>query len=729
MRIPFVLPLLFAFASLLLLLSVGFSAEAEPLSLTPLPPVTEADGRLGVCYAFYEEPPDSGQRPYLERMIEAGARHDRWDFNWNVIQRDGQSQWNWSGHEKIVRAETGRGVSVTGILLWTPQWASTCPGGTALRKEPLRDIPWRPGLERFPEDGLLLLGPSGLAHRSGPLTPQGFDPWDACPPRNLDQPVFLDNGDPNPDNPWGYFVYHLVRHFSGVDDPALRVDAWEVWNEPEWSFFWTGSAADYYRLLKVAYQAAKAANPNATILFGGLHYWADPDFYKQVLDLAAADPEAAAYNGFFDVMSVHFYSRSDNTYDRVLEIRNEVAARVGDHPIWLTETGAPMWLSGGDPPDYWLTEDEEAAYLIQSYANGLAAGLERYYFFRAHDDGMAEPYGLLRNDQTLRPAYLAYQVAARYLQGENQVTRVATTRTVRVTLWGTPRGKISVLWNRTPNPVTYTLPAAMPQATLVDRWGVTRTITATQGVYTLSLPVATANLASDPTDYIVGGDPLLLIETDTTPPTSTMLALPTLTIGQRVTLTWQMGDVGAGPWYVEVQVASAPDGPWQTAATWPATEGVTQTVYLGRHGQTAYFRARARDRVGNWEDWPATYEVSTTVDADTELHWRVEGLFADADGDGLQGSLEVPLTATMRFVDEQGRDVVSPTVGNSWAFTVTLLPGTYTFSAFATDDAGQRWAAYISLTLDGSVDPLQAPANPRVGLVPWNQVYLPLVRK
>jgi hypothetical protein len=696
-----------------------------------LPPVTEADGRLGVAYGFYEDPPDSGQRPYLDLMIDAGARHDRWDFSWWAIQPEGQDQWNWGGHERIVRAENARGVDVLGIFIWTPQWASTYTG-------PLQALP-SPGAPPPP-------GSAASAHALNPLSPAGPAPYNSFPPRNLDQPVYVD-GEINPENYWGYFVYHTAKHFDGQMDPALRVDAWEIWNEVEGDYFWSGSAQDYCRLLQVAYKAIKGepgatgGNPQATVLFAGLHYWADPAMYTQVLDcLTAADPGGATHNYFFDVMSVHFYSRSDNTYDMVNLIRGEMAARgMVDHPIWLTETGAPMYgdASPGQPVlnkwDYYLSIDEEAAYVLQSYANALAAGVDRYYFFRAHDADMLEPHGLIRNDHSLRPSYVAYQVAARYLQGENQATRVTGPTDTRVSLWGTPLGKISVLWNRTPQPVTYTLPAAMPTATLVDRHGVTQTLIAVNGAYTLPLPVATANRVTDPNDYIVGGDPLLLIETDTVSPTSSLSSLPAINQGLPITLTWTATDTQSGIWYTELQASPSPTGPWSTFAGLAQTQGATQTVYYGQHAETYYFRARARDNVGNWEAWPLSYEVSTTVDADTELHWSVETLFNDSNRNGEwdrepgTGSLQTEITLTqvsMRFVDEDWHTITA-TVGGSWHFTQTLLPGTYTFVAQWQDASGEDWMRQESLTLDGTLDPLFVHYE-ALGLLPRFKLYLPL---
>jgi hypothetical protein len=708
-------------------------AVTDATDITPLPLVTDPDGRMGMCYGFWPDPPNSDQRPYLQLMHNAGARHDRWDFSWWAIQPNNQSEWIWDGHESIVRAENALGVSVLGILMWTPAWASTY---SVLSQQP-QDFSAQASID-----------PQFYAHTHNPLAPAGPEPYNSFPPLDLDQPVFV-NGQINPQNYWGYYVYNVARHFDDQTDPALQVNAWEIWNEVESAYFWSGSVGDYCQLLQVAYKAIKGedgatgGNPDATVLFAGLHYWANPAMYTQVLDcLAQADPGGQEHDYFYDVMSVHFYSRSDNTYDMVNLIKGEMAARnMEDHPIWLTETGAPLYgdASPGQPSlekgDNFLSIDEEAAYTIQAYANALAAGVARYYFFRANDADMLEPHGLIRNDQSVRPAYVAYQVAARYLKGENQVTRVPTADATRVSLWGTPLGKISVLWNRTPDPVTYTLGAAMPTATLVDRWGVTQTISAVDGTYSVTLPTATANLISDPYDYIVGGDPLIIIETDTVSPTSDLAPLPAVTIGTAVTLTWTASDTGSGIWYSQIQSATSSTGPWTTFADLGQTQVTTQTVFTGEHGVTYYFRARARDRVGNWELYPSSAEISTTVDADTELRWRVDALYNDSNRNGVwdpigTGSLRTEISLThvsLQFVGE-GSHVITSVISNSWRFTETLLPGTYTFTAEWKDPDGRDWKYHEPLSPDGRVDPLHAPSSNTVGLLlRLYDVYLPLV--
>jgi hypothetical protein len=625
-------------------------AAARPAAAM-LPPVTQTDGRAGLCYSFYPGP--QGQdRYYLQSAFNAGSRWDRFDFSWPRLEPQ-DNVWNNEvlvAYDDLVDDLHNAGIqNIVGILLWTPDWAATGGiQGLQVFSFDKRPLGWYAPTSR------LLIAPQAVSAASSP--PRNL--YNSWSPENF-------NG-----NYWARFVYKTVSRYS-----ARGVKYWEIWNEPEWSVFWSGTSTDYTQLLKVGYQATKAACPDCKVLFGGLHYWANRDYYRWVLRQINQDPQAPQNNYFFDIMSVHLYSRSSTIYDEILNIRAGMTTyNVGGHPIWLTETGVPVW---GDPQahnpkyDYAATQDEAAAYVIQSYANAWASGVERYFFFRTHDADMTEYFGLVRNNGSLRPAYTAYQVAATYLISPAFTTRAVTGNSVNVTLWGTPRGKVSVLWNPGPTPTVYTLAAARPTATLVYTSGVTRTITATAGAYTFTLPGATANLGSN--DYIIGGDPLIVVESETIsrPPTATVQPLPGVTVTPTFTVTWTGVDNESGIQFYDVQVR---DGGSITWTLWKDSVTVTSSLYTGTHGRTYSFRVRATDRVGNRGDWSPP--VSTTLDLSSTLHLTVGPFFADENRNGVQDAGEGALTGVKAvFHDSAGRELASATVSGTWGFTTTILAG------------------------------------------------------
>ena len=59
-----------------------FPSAVQANDIPPLPDVTEADGKLGICYSFY----DIDGEVLATKAYAAGSRWDRFDFRWNVIE-------------------------------------------------------------------------------------------------------------------------------------------------------------------------------------------------------------------------------------------------------------------------------------------------------------------------------------------------------------------------------------------------------------------------------------------------------------------------------------------------------------------------------------------------------------------------------------------------------------------------------------------------------------------
>lgn len=657
------------------LLPIRASGDAGPV--VPLPPVTNPDNFAGTCYSFYPDP--FGQipgRPFLPLMLNAGSRWDRFDFPWPVLEPR-QGEWNFTAQDQLVSDLRAAGMNILGILLWTPDWAATgdCIRSTAASASPLGR---RPTLWHTPAL------PGTVAPMDG--TPLCM----TTPPRGLSEEWDdRTTADGDPINYWGRFVYTLAYRYRD------SVKHWEIWNEPDHHWFWSGTSTDYAQLLKVAYRAVKAACPDCTVLFGGIAYYEKPHFYRWVLGQLKNDPEAGTSNYFFDVMAVHLYSRSSSIYDVTTAIRSGMQEFVPDRPIWLTETGVPVWddetIYTQTVPFIWsATQQEAAAFVLQSYANARAAGIQRYFYFRAHDDwcdknrdgdcadtgvdyGMRELFGLVRDDRSLRPAYVAYQVATTYLVSPTMVTSLNYSSGVRrVTFWGTPLGKISLLWNTVSMPTVFSYLATLPTATLVDQRGITRTVTPSNNAYHIPLPGATANNGVNSQDYIIGGETVLVIETDTVPPTATVRSVDVST-APKVTVSWEGTDDAAGIWLYDLQVREGMTGTWSSWLTFTSATAATYTV--PRSGDWC-FRVRAWDRAGNRGDWSEA--ACSQVVLERTVHLRVETVFGDENGDGVMGPEEPPVTSTLRLLNAAGGDGVPPTVGTSLEFTATLTVGTYT---------------------------------------------------
>jgi hypothetical protein len=123
-------------------------------------------------------------------------------------------------------------------------------------------------------------------------------------------------------------------------------------------------------------------------------------------------------------------------------------------PIWINETNAspdadPQWPL--TRPRWRVDLREQASFILQSYALGLAAGAERIAVYKLMDAGLppgGEPFGLLRPDHSRRPAYTAYHLAARYYAGTRSARISHQPLLVQVTLDQGGR-TTRVFWART----------------------------------------------------------------------------------------------------------------------------------------------------------------------------------------------------------------------------------------------------------------------------------------
>lgn len=208
---------------------------------------------------------------------------------------------------------------------------------------------------------------------------------------------------------WSDFVYRMVSRYKG------KIKYWEVWNEPDIGF-WKGTIEQYTDLLKSAYVAAKRADPECKIVFGG------------TAGVNLPFTERVYQNGgkyYFDVMAVHPYQWGDSFDDewfvRQLTDLHRLMEKWGDghKEIWLTELG---WSTG----DSGITEEVQARLLAQALITSRSipeANVTKTFWFCVKDWG-GPGYGLLREDGSRKPAIEAYRFVTSALEGAEYVCRL-----------------------------------------------------------------------------------------------------------------------------------------------------------------------------------------------------------------------------------------------------------------------------------------------------------------
>jgi len=163
-----------------------------------------------------------------------------------------------------------------------------------------------------------------------------------------------------------------------------------------------------------------------------------------------------------------------------------------------------------------------------------------YKFTDEAREGPNELYGLVRNDGSVRPAFTAYQTAVKFMSKptsavytwdgagevptEDQVTALLQNDARRTQwFWPAPVNRVTlergperdiIAWNASPRLVTAKIPAAAKSAQVVDKFGRdTGEVVAQNGFYSLDLYPSSDNTdPRDPSAYLVGGDPRILVE-------------------------------------------------------------------------------------------------------------------------------------------------------------------------------------------------------------------------
>lgn len=327
----------------------------------------------------------------------------------------------------------------------------------------------------------------------------------------------------DPDNVWANFVRRSAAYYA-----SRGVWHFIIWNEPDissdvYGFEFEGSLEDYYQMVRVAYLAAKEGNPAAVIHLAGTTYWHDVNagqrlYVDRLLERITQDPEAAAHDYYFDVLSLHIYFRTETVYQITSEMRTLLAQYgMDDKEIWINETNAaptddPLWPV--ERPVFQLNLEQQASFVVQAAALGLAAGAQRVAVYKFYDLGLpagAESFGLLRADQSIRPVYYAWQMVAHTLDGVTEGT-FAQSETVDAVRLTHSNGRETLLfWARTENATQVRVQAAGTKAYLLDQYGGVQIVRPTDGYYTLSLTGARCN-SDDVVPCPVGGVVWVLVQ-------------------------------------------------------------------------------------------------------------------------------------------------------------------------------------------------------------------------
>lgn len=243
---------------------------------------------------------------------------------------------------------------------------------------------------------------------------------------------------------YGDFVYDVVRHFKG------QIHYYQIWNEPNIYPEWGNQSPDpaaYTRLLQIAYQRAKEADPNVVILSAPLAQTTE-NSSRNMSDVRFLEGMyAAGAQHYFDIALANAYGFSyppadppsaDKLNFRRVELLRQVMVRNGDanKPVWFNEFGwdaAPDTFAPKDLPWSRVTEQQQAQYTVDAIryarANWPWSGVFNIWYFRQilpQEDRADYYFRMVDPGFTPRPVYNAVKEAATRLGSASPGTYAMT---------------------------------------------------------------------------------------------------------------------------------------------------------------------------------------------------------------------------------------------------------------------------------------------------------------
>jgi hypothetical protein len=210
------------------------------------------------------------------------------------------------------------------------------------------------------------------------------------------------------------FLKELVSHYKN------EIHQWEIWNEPN-IFFWQGPEKMYAELLMKSYIAIKDMDSTAQVL-GISTSGIDFDFIQKMQDLQAP----------FDILTIHPYRSKlvESEFISELKRASDMVVLPGGkrRPVWITEMGWTTYT----PHNNWVQEGflatplrDQAELIVRTYLSCIISGIDpKVFWYDLRNDG-TDPHnfedniGIMYQDFSPKPAYIAYSTMTRTLKGMN----------------------------------------------------------------------------------------------------------------------------------------------------------------------------------------------------------------------------------------------------------------------------------------------------------------------
>jgi hypothetical protein len=246
---------------------------------------------------------------------------------------------------------------------------------------------------------------------------------------------------PHRDAPYASYLTALIGRYGPNGSfwkqdpsiPKMSIRTWQIWNEPDLSFYWKQPfAKSYVALLRIAHSAIKRADPGARVVLGALTNTA----WKSLGQVYRAGGRTS-----FDVVSVNGFTQKPANVILYLRFTRNAMARFGDRlkPLIATELSWPS--ARGKTKAQFNFDTTEAGQASNITAlmpllgqDRVSLGLEGFYYYTwmgEEDKGNAafDFAGLLRfhdGKVTAKPALTAFRNGVLALEQCKRKGSVAT---------------------------------------------------------------------------------------------------------------------------------------------------------------------------------------------------------------------------------------------------------------------------------------------------------------
>jgi len=176
------------------------------------------------------------------------------------------------------------------------------------------------------------------------------------------------------------YVREVVTQYKG------KVDAWEIWNEPN-LFFWKGPDEDFFKLAVEAAKIVKELDP-ATPLLAGSTFQVPEDFIRKL-------NQYGVFN-YADALSIHPYDTSPGRTSLHIAKAKKLLSDLGlDKELWITEVGYPTrgyYITRVSPFRY-------PEYVVKTLAAATSQGVRVTIWYKHYDTrSLWNPFSILDSE-------------------------------------------------------------------------------------------------------------------------------------------------------------------------------------------------------------------------------------------------------------------------------------------------------------------------------------------